>query len=255
MVSKLLPYLAEYPCNDADTAMKLPNSSTRLGRVIRLPLRLVPRNAVVKVRGGINRGMRWRVGSSVHGCWLGVYEPEKQSTIRNLAKEGMNAFDIGANAGFYTLGLASVVRHVWAFEPFAVNVQNLTNHLSLNGLTNVTVVQAAVADEVGMRHFRVHSSNSMGKLSSEPTNLLVPAITLDGLVASGVPIPDLVKMDIEGGELAALRGASRLVAARRTTWLVALDDPKTADECVQILTSAGYSIRSLGPPGEIVATP
>lgn len=54
----------------------------------------------MRVRSGINKGRRWIVGSSIHGCWLGHYEIEKQSVIRRLVKPGMRMklFDVGANA-------------------------------------------------------------------------------------------------------------------------------------------------------------
>lgn len=95
----------------------------------------------------------------------------------------------------------------------------------------------------------------MGKLTGNRTSLMVPTVTLDGLVASGVPVPDLVKIDIEGGELAALRGAMQLLSLRRTTWLIALDGREHQQECRAILREHGYSLRDIVTPDEIIATP
>ena len=47
------------------------------GRTLRLPLRLVPKSAVVPILQGPLRGKRWIAGSSTHGCWLGTYELAK----------------------------------------------------------------------------------------------------------------------------------------------------------------------------------
>lgn len=53
--------------------------------------------------------MAWVVGSAPHGCWLGTYELEKQRTIMPFIKPGMTIFDIGAQAGFYTLLFSRLV--------------------------------------------------------------------------------------------------------------------------------------------------
>lgn len=241
-----------------DMSLLLTPSNSFLGKALRLPLRLIPAQTVVTVRSGLIRGMKWRVGSSIHGCWLGTYELAKQRAVRDLVKPGMNVVDIGANAGYYTLAFSALVGptgHVWAIEPFASNLSSLLNHVAINDLRNITVVQSAVAESIGLAHFRAHESNSMGALSTEPTRMLVPTISLDVLLASGVPTPNVIKMDIEGGELQALRGAASLLAQRRTTWFVALDDPQNADECRRILTLAGYSISELDSKHEIIARP
>ena len=64
---------------------------TIFGKLLRLPLRLVPKGTVVRVRGGLNRGMKWVVGSSTHGCWLGTYEMAKQNTIDRFIRPGMTS--------------------------------------------------------------------------------------------------------------------------------------------------------------------
>lgn len=63
-----------------------PNSPA--GWLLRLPLKLVPSAMVVRVGSGLNKGMKWRVGSSVHGCWLGTYELEKQTVVKNSLNQG-----------------------------------------------------------------------------------------------------------------------------------------------------------------------
>lgn len=237
----------------SETGLVFPNTKTLAGRLLRLPLRLIPRNAVVTVLRGINRGMKWRVGSSNHGCWLGTYETEKQDIIREVVKPGTSVMDIGANAGFYTLGLASLVGpkgEVWAFEPFPENVTNLLRHVEMNRLRNVFVVQAAISERNGLSGFAAGTSNAQGRLDDRAQHL-VPTFTLDSLNT----IPDVVKIDIEGGELAALRGAGALIAKRRTTWLVALDDRANNAACRAIFVNAGYEVRDIGNRDEIIAIP
>lgn len=229
----------------------IPSAATRIGRVLRLPLRLVPRNAVLPVLGGVNRGLRWIVGSSVHGCWIGSYERKKQQVVIEVLRPHMHALDIGAQAGFYTLAFARRIESVWAFEPSPFNAANLRFHVEVNRLTNVCVREMAVGDKVGKAAFDAGPNALMGRLA-ESGALVVPVMTLDALVAQGMRPPDLVKIDVEGAELAVLHGARDLLARRRTIWLVALDDVAKRDLCLQAL--ADYNVREFSP-GEIIATP
>lgn len=213
--------------------------------MLRLPLRLIPRSAAVSVRSGLNKGFKWIVGSSTHGCWIGTYETQKQSVIRRFVKTGMKVFDVGANAGFYTLAFARLVGdsgEVWAFEPLAAKADYLLKHRSLNGLGNVHVVQAAVADKPGLAGLRVTADGSMGALD-EMAAYHVPTVSLDGLIASGaLPEPDLIKMDVEGAESMALAGARQLLERQRVVLFLACHGEEQRRRCFRILRDAGYCI-------------
>src|SRR5689334_1113570 len=91
-----------------------------LGRAARLPLRLIPSGARMPVLQGPLKGMRWTAGAHTHGCWLGSYELSKQQLFARTLKPGGVLYDIGANAGFYTLlgsRLLGPEGRVYAFEP------------------------------------------------------------------------------------------------------------------------------------------
>jgi FkbM family methyltransferase len=222
------------------------------GSIVRLPLRCIPRGMVMTTLSGITRGMKWTAGAHTHGCWIGTYEREKQRLIGDLVKPGMTAVDIGANAGFYTLAFRRLGAEVTAIEPLAVNVQHLLRHLALNRLQKVTVIQAAVSDCAGLAHFRVGPNNAEGALTKQSTALVVPTVTLDSLP---IPIPDIVKMDIEGGEVAALRGATRWIAAHKTTWLVAVHGRELAAETERIFAEADYTVKTIEKDRELIAEP
>lgn len=222
-----------------------------LAKAIRLPLRLVPKTAVMPTLSGITRGMKWIAGAHTHGCWIGTYERRKQDLVRYVVKPGMRVVDVGANAGFYTLAFSRLVGpagKVLAIEPLDANLVFLCDHLTLNRVENVSVMRGAVSDRVGEAHFAIGENRAVGRLA-DSGSITVPTITLDSL---GLEPPDLVKIDIEGGELAALRGARGWIQAKRTLWLVALDDPANADACRAEL--AGYHIEEFAP-GEIFAIP
>jgi FkbM family methyltransferase len=211
---------------------------------------------VVRVRSGINKGLRWVVGSSIHGCWLGHYEIEKQAVIRELVKPGMRVFDVGANAGFYTLAFARLVGeggHVWAFEPHEANLQNLRRHVALNNFANVTVVPAAVAERAGVARFASGASNSMGHLT-EGGICDVQTVSLDEFcVQAGIDCPDLIELDIEGGESLALKGAGHVIAQGKATILLALHGREHEENCLPLLRAGGYVLQYLdGKPAQDV---
>lgn len=218
------------------------------GRLLRLPLRLLPERAVMPVLSGINRGCRWRVGSSIHRCWLGYYESDKQRLLAALAKPGMVAYDVGANAGFYTLALSHLVGpggRVHAFEPLPENAANVRDHLQLNACGNVVLHQVAVSDRDGHASFHVAASNAMGHLADDGT-CRVPTARIDTLIGAGdLPQPDIVKMDVEGAESRVLEGARQLLAQGRTIWLIALHGQEQREQVARILTETGHRLLRL----------
>jgi FkbM family methyltransferase len=216
------------------------------GRLLRLPVRALPARSVMRVRQGPARGMKWIAGSSVHGCWLGTYEFEKQKSLERFIRPGMTIYDIGAQAGFYTLffsRLAGGRGKVFAFEPCAYEARFLIDHVRLNHLDNVRVVQAAVSETrelLPMSSDRGMCENRLGGDSG--ATLMVPTISLD---SSGLPVPDLIKMDVEGAEAAVLRGAHRTLREVRPVLFVALHGDEQRKACAIILRDAGYSIHDL----------
>ena len=228
------------------------------GRLLRLPLRLLPRGMTVRVLQGGVRGMRWIVGASTHGCWLGSFEWDKQEHLRTAVEPGKVAFDVGANVGFYTLLLARVLGpegHVVAFEPVPRNLSFLHRHLALNGVRNVSVIEAAVADREGVATFDEGPDPSMGHLGAG--RLRVRTLRLDDALARGeIPVPAYMKIDVEGAEADVLRGAEGILREARPVVFLATHGPAVHAECLEILTGHGYVVTPLGDTGdELTATP
>ena len=240
-------------------------SASLAGKLLRLPLKLLPRGTVVAVKSGLNRGYKWVIGAGTHGCWLGFYERDKQQAIERFARPGMVMLDLGANVGFYTLALSRLAGdagRVFAFEPDASNMIQLRRHVALNQLTNTVVVQMAVAARTELVGFTPGESGETGHIGGE--DYLVPATSLDELIATGaISEPDVVKMDVEGAEASVLEGAPALLARGRTVWLIALHGEKSKRDCFHLLVEKGYIIQDLsGHPvdenftgDEIVAIP
>ena len=84
------------------------NYQSFLGRLLRLPLRLIPKGMILPILQGRMRGKKWVVGAGEHGYWLGSYELEKRKAFERIITPGSVVYDIGANVGYFSL-LASVL--------------------------------------------------------------------------------------------------------------------------------------------------
>ncbi|SIO55242.1 methyltransferase, FkbM family [Singulisphaera sp. GP187] len=231
-------------------------SETALGKILRLPLRLLPRGTTVPILQGPLKGKKWIVGSSDHGCWLGSYEHAKQKLFIKHVPVGGTVFDVGAHVGFYTLLASQLVGesgHVAAFEPFPENAAFLRRHIDLNKFGNVSMFEAAVSDHDGTITFLEGPTRFTGKVDPSGGRS-TRSVTLDTLVAQGeVPVPNLIKMDIEGAELGALKGAATILAQHRPTIFLATHGKDIHSQCCQFLGSLGYRLESLdGSPLEQV---
>lgn len=219
-----------------------------LGRAFRAPLSLIPKTAVVRVLQGPLAGKRWIVGSATHGAWLGTYEHEKQRLFARSIQPGMVVFDLGANVGFYTL-LAAVKAgergRVYAFEPLPRNLEFLRLHLDYNRVRNVEVIDAAVSDLSGLAAFEEQAHPSMGRL--EPAGCVqIRTVTMDNMVfEKGLSLPDVIKIDIEGGERRALEGARRMLEQRHPLIFLATHGWQVHNECCIFLNGLGYAISGI----------
>ncbi|HUR82862.1 MAG TPA: FkbM family methyltransferase [Thermoanaerobaculia bacterium] len=214
-----------------------------LSRLIRLPLRLVPKRAVMRVLSGPLRGRRWIAGAATHGCWLGTYERDGQRVFEKHVRPGDVVYDVGANAGFFTLLAAKLAGDggaVYAFEPLPRNLELLREHVRLNDARNVHVVETAVSDRVGTAHFATAANPAMGGLS-DSGGIQVATTTLDALRGS-VPPPRFIKMDIEGAESAALGAAAVTLREHRPTILLSAHGFEQYELCSELLRSHGYTL-------------
>jgi FkbM family methyltransferase len=220
---------------------------TVVGRFLRWPLKLLPRSIPLPILSGYCRGLRWTLGSSLYSCWLGTYELDKQRKLAEFIREGMTVLDIGANTGFYTLLFAKAVGpsgHVYAFEPFPANAEQLARHVRINNLENVTLMSAAVSQSPGTASFAAGSTPYSGTLADAGT-IEVPTVSIDHFIAEEHAWPDLIKMDIEGGETAAVHGAESLLSVGRTTWFIALHNAGARSTCETVFRKHGYRLFGL----------
>ena len=149
-------------------------------------------------------------------------KPEYEA-FRAATAPGAIVIDAGANVGVYSVLFAQWVGpggHVFAFEPVGAIASVLRRQLTLNGVADrVSVIESAIgADPLRVTFTApglVGINRALAPGESVPDQVDVPAISLDAFCAARRVRPSVIKIDIEGAELEALRGARETIAAHR----------------------------------------
>lgn len=235
-----------------------------LGPSLRKIARRYPEGSVTTIRNGHLAGYRWkRSHRYVSGYWLGHYELPIQKCLARELKPGDIFYDIGANAGFFSLMASNCVGpagRVFAFEPLPENVRSIRSQVELNAVANVTVVQAAVSNREGTVEFSNGQDTSTAHIKGvraekdDAPAFSVRAVALDQF-SRETSVPDFMKMDIEGAELMALKGACRLLgSAHPPKILIEFHGERLRQKCMTILADFGYLFYSLaGEPFDLKA--
>ena len=175
----------------------------------------------------------------------------------NEAKGARIIFDVGANAGIFSLAALAVQRDalIHAFEPTPEIASRLRETAAMNGLNQLDVHEVAVSSHEGraaLRRYRGELGTNEGmNFTTTPTaadDELVPMICLDRFcVDHAIERIDLLKLDIQGNEHRALVGAARLLGTGAVTtiftelnWAARQGDTCPATESIRILEDFGY---------------
>lgn len=150
----------------------------------------------------------------------GIWEASVTRAFRNLLRSGMVVVDLGANVGYYTLLAAEIVGRtgrVFAFEPDPFCFGLLQKNVAINRCANVITVNKAVSDRRGMGWLFVEEKNKGGHMlraSGEAgRSIPVEVTSLDDYFRDGATRIHLIKIDIQGAEMAALRGMKKIIEA------------------------------------------
>jgi FkbM family methyltransferase len=212
------------------------------------------RNQDGVIQQGVGKGLKFNSGASSAGFLLGTTEPGLQAAFKLFVAPGMTVFDVGANVGFYSVISARLVGpkgKVLAFEPLPANVQTLKHNAAMNDLSWVAPRDVALGNEDGSARFVLSSDPNWGRLASVRNPLQVTGeqevtvAKLDSLVAANTaPLPDLMKIDVEGAEVAVLEGARNTLRKARPVLFIDLHGTNAAIDA--ILKELDYDARVLG---------
>jgi len=165
--------------------------------------------------------------------FFGIYDPVMTTLLKAYIHEGSSCWDVGTERGWFSLLMGSVVGatgRVDAFEAYPPNYEKLCTNISLNKFAWVHPHNVAVSNRTGYMHFvppsdevtkhvsYLEDCGGSGYLTSElnPESIEVKTITLDQYAEeTELDRLDVIKMDIEGAEFAALQGAQRTISKFR----------------------------------------
>ncbi len=231
---------------------------------------ILPEEPVVKVASGYGRNLKMslRIGDKLNPqethYWFGFYELDVQRLFTKIVRTGSIVYDVGGYIGFYSLlagRLTGSSGRVYAFEPFPKNIERLKLHILLNKMQDrVFCIPKAVSDKTGKALYRdlgrddyacfvdveSYEDNHLTKAST-----IVDTISLDEFVFREDHLaPNLIKIDVEGGELKVLLGAQRLLKEFKPVIICELHSHGSAiqGQAIQVckeLTRLGYRLKDL----------
>jgi len=177
------------------------------------------------VRHGLLSGLKRKGGLGwVPEMFAGSTETREIEFWRKVPLTGLTVYDVGAFEGLLALYFASRASRVICFEPNSRNYSRLLDNISLNGFTNIVVRKTGIGETPQQTQLTWNPAMPGGASAETATAEhlqdtvagaqaeTIPVTTLDiDFNENHLPAPDLIKIDIEGWELQALRGARFLL--------------------------------------------
>ncbi|HSS63956.1 MAG TPA: FkbM family methyltransferase [Gammaproteobacteria bacterium] len=175
-----------------------------------------------------------------------LWKSPEMGLLRFLTHKGKVSLDIGANLGLFTYFLSRLSSHVYAFEPNPFPLRALR---AVAG-SNVTVLPIAVSDRSGEAELVVPRTakgwSNNGASLTKPADALAGRLTVECRAIDDLDYRNVgfIKIDIEGHELAALKGAEQTLKRERPNLFIEnerLHAGSGADDVFDYLKSLDYA--------------
>ncbi len=176
--------------------------------------------------------------------------------LENVAEELKSDdvfWDIGGYIGVYSVLASSLLpaAQICTFEPIGENVERIQNNLRLNRAHGSTMLQVGITNETGTQQLRMNPEYRMGSLSVDPEHtsnaLNIDVDTGDNIVADDrCPPPTVIKMNIEGVELDAVKGMSTVLQTHVRAIYIEVHNILTPDQqqtLRDLLTEYGFTVK------------
>jgi hypothetical protein len=176
---------------------------------------------------GIGQGLRMEIDpTSPLDMYLGFYEYEIAKYVREFCRPGYLCFDVGGFDGYYSLVFSRLTGgRVIVFDSDPESCARIRRNCDAN---------QPHGDRVEIRNAFV----------AFETNPEENCIALEnGLSEGRLPVPDLIKIDVDRAELSALTGARRLLESRRPHLIVEVHSRELERDCGELLRELGYQPR------------
>jgi FkbM family methyltransferase len=156
---------------------------------------------------------------------IGQYEPEVLALLPKLVRPGQSCLDVGAQTGFYSMHLASIVGapgRVYSFEPLQASFEVIEKNILENDFGGiVTAFNMACSDREGVLPFVEASGMLIAASTEEAATKSIRTVRVDDVVPGPIAF---VKLDVEGHEPAALAGMSGMLDTDRPFMLTEVNE-------------------------------
>jgi len=182
------------------------------------------------------------------------FKDASQEALFGLCKDDSYVLDIGTNIGYSLLRMASLapLGQLAGFEPDPVNHAQSVSNMSLNpAMRNLRVFNVGLGDSTMLAEIEVRTPGNRGAnrvAAGDGGNVVISITTLDAIFPNlNWDRLTLVKLDVEGYELKALRGAESTLKAFYPILFIEVNDinlihqSSSARELIQYLLSIGYT--------------
>lgn len=195
---------------------------------------------------------------------FGDFEPGETELLKSLAGPESVIADIGANVGWYSVQLGRIASkgRVIAFEPMPSTAAYLRRNLVLNGVENVEVYECGLAEAGGEANFfyQVQSTGASSAVDligdGHAVGVAVQIRRMDDVLAAE-PRIDLMKCDVEGGELGVLRGGRQTIERTKPVIFIEMLRKWSArfgyhpNDIIAFLGELGYECFAVGGGGRL----
>ncbi len=215
---------------------------------------------MLRIRSGPLEGRKWKASSGIRFV-KGTYEPKNVEAIQKTVRENDVAYDVGAHVGYFTVLMGDIVGSegkVIAFEPRGLNLGYLQKHVAVNNCENIKIISKALGDHSGHAMLETRTGSGTGYVS-DTGDEEIEITSIDELVDSGaLPPPTFLKIDVEGGEMAVLRGARKVIDRQRPRMILATHGDAIDAECRALLREWNYDMQDIDHESgtkEMIVTP
>ena len=210
--------------------------------------KILPKNKPIRIFLGPLFGLKWYYFSSVPSFYFGHFEIKKvRLFIKNVIKK-KSILDIGANVGYYSLLAVKYAESdckIYAFEPSKRNFEYLIKNVEANNIKNIFSIEKAIIDKEEEVFLQENDLGVLDTVGGESGDYKVLGISIDNFCDNNKITPDLIKMDIEGGELLALQGAINTLKKYSPDIFLSAHSDKLEEECLSFLSNLGYKYEKI----------
>lgn len=200
--------------------------------------RTIARSGLLSHRGG-RATLAW-----LYLAYKRWFEANNVESLREFVRPDSTVVDVGANIGFFTIQFArwaGCKGYVLAIEPELQNLKTLRKRVAReHGSARIELIEGAAA-EVDAPVFLVVNPIHPGDHRLGTNGVAINGYAIDNLLAQrGLTDVSLIKIDVQGAELRALKGAEKTLRSAQPTLFIEIDDAALAEAGTSVEEVSGY---------------